>query len=257
MPLLMAGQIVAMRAQEIVRHELGRVYAVGHNYLPLTTDEVYLYWGADSDPEHAAEVTEAFGAVLDDMIATGPTQAELDRLIAMAHQIDVMDPNSVARNELHRRALAALRDHPQYDRDDLEELMLGTTPPDVASALAASMERAMAIAVDGADIGFADAAGHRDDQIAGRGFRAKVDGRSQRHVVNDEALSIVSDGSPVTLWFDQLALVAHRDRGARLLIDQRGSWIEVTPTSRRLKRLVAAIDERVPANVVVPVSRGG
>lgn len=257
MPLLMAGQVVAMRAQEAVRHELGRVYSVAHDYLPLTADEAYLYWGADSDPQHAAEVTKAFGEILDGVIATGPTRAELDRLIAMARQIDVMDPNSVAHVALQRRGFAALHGHPQYDRDELEELMLSTSAQDVAAALAASMERAMAVAVDAVDIGFVDAEGHRDDQIAGRVFRSKIHGKRQRHVLNDEAFSIVTDGSAVTVRFDDLALVAHRDRGGRLLVDRRGSWIDVTPTSRRLRHLVTAIDERVPANVVVPRSRGG
>ncbi len=256
-PLRMAGQVVALRAQEVVRHELGRVYSVAHDYLPLTADEAYLYWGADSDPEHTAEVTQAFGEVLDGVVAAGPTRAELDRLIAMARQVDVMDPNSVARDELHRRGFAALRGHPQYDRAELEEMMQSATPQDVTSALGASMERAMAVTIDGVDIGFTDVEGHRDDPIAGRVFRAKIDGQRRRQVLNEEAFSIVSGGSAVTVRFDDLTLVAHRERGGRLLIDRRGSWIEVTPNNRRLRRLVAAIDERVPPNVVVSMTRGG
>lgn len=256
-PLVMAGQAVAIRAQEVVRHELGRVYSVAHDYLRLAADEAYLYWGADCDPEHAAEVTQAFGSVLDDMIATGPTQAELDRLVAMAHQADVMEPTGVARSELNRRAYAALCGHPQYERAELEEQMLDATPPDLASALAASMERAMAIIVDGIDIGFADAKGRRDGRIVGRRFRAKSDGTIRRYVLSEEAVSDVTGDSAVTLRFDRLALVAHGDADARLLIDERGSWIQVTPTGRRLRRLVTAIDERVPPDVIVPAARNG
>jgi predicted Zn-dependent peptidase len=254
-PLVMAGQAVAMRAKEVVRHELGRVYSVAHDYLRLNADEAYLYWGADSDPEHAAEVTEAFGAVLDDMIATGPTQAELNRLIAMAHQLDVMEPDNVARTELHRRAYATLCDHPRFDRAEIEAQMLAATPQDLASALNASMERAMAITVDGVDIGFAEATGRRDARIEGRMFRAKSDGTVRRYVLGDDSVCDVTGGSAITLRFDRLALVAHDDGDARLLIDERGSWIEITPTGRRLRRLVAAIDERVPPDIVVPVSR--
>jgi predicted Zn-dependent peptidase len=256
-PLAMAGQALAMRAQEVVRHELGRVYSVAYDYLRLSKDEAYLYWGADCDPDHATEVTQAFGAVLDDMIATGPTQTELERLIVMAHQANAMDPNSVARDELNRRAFAALCGHPQYDRAELEQQMLDATPQDLASALAVSMERAMAITVDGVDIGFADARTRRDDRIAGRTFRAKHEGTSLRYVMNDKAVSDVTGGSAVTLRFDRLALVAHSNGDARLLIDQRGSWIGINPIGRRLRRLVAAIDERVPPDVVVPASRNG
>jgi hypothetical protein len=255
MPLGMGGQVVAMRAQEIMRHDLGRIYAVNHDYLPLTTDEAFLYWGADSDPEHATEVTTAFGAVLNDVVAAGPTQTELDRLIAMAHQVDVMDPNTVARNDLHRRAHAALLDHRHYERHELEDLMHNATPQDIASALAASMKRAMAIAVDGVDFGFADAESPRDDRLAGRVFRSRHDGTTRRYVQSDEAVSDVTGGSAVTVRFDQLELVAHSDGDARLLIDRRGSWVEIPPTGRRLRRLVSAIDERVSPDIVVPASR--
>ncbi len=255
MPLVIAGQAVAMRAQEVVRHELGRVYSVAHEYQWLNADEAYLYWGADSDPEHAAEATQAFGAVLDDLTSTGPTQAELDRLVAMAQQVDVMDPNNLARNELHRWAFAALQGYPQYDRAELQEQIVEATPQDLASALAASMEHAMAITVDGVDIGFADARSCGDDRIDGSVFRARSDGTVRRYVLSGEAVSDVTGGSAVTLRFDQLALVAHGNDAGRLLIDHRGSWIGITPSTRRLRRLVAAIDERVSPDIVVPASR--
>lgn len=115
----------------------------------------------------------------------------------------------------------------------------------------------MAITVDGVDIGFADARSRRDVRIDGRVYRAKSDGTSRRYILNDNAICVVTGGSTRTLRFDRLAVAAHEDGDARLLIDDRGSWIGMKPTGRRLRRLVAAIDERVPPEVVIPDSRNG
>ena len=43
---------------------------------------------------------------------------------------------------------------------------------------------------------------------------------------------------------------------ANLLVDERGSWIMVGPASRRShRRFIAALDERVPEDVVIPECR--
>ena len=255
MPLVMAGNVVAMRAEELVRNQLGRVYAVAHDYLRLSADEAFLYWGADCDPEHTAEVTEAVGTVLGDVMTSGPTQAELDRLLALALQVEVMDPADVARDELHRRAAAALLGHPHHSRHEIESKIRAATKEDIAEALATPMKRAMAIAA-GTGLGFLEAIALADEPITGRSFRTKIDGANCHYVLGTEAISDVT-GRVVTLRFDNLAAVEWRDEDVRLLIDERGSWITLKPKGRRLRRLVTAVDQRVPPDVVVPVSRGG
>ncbi len=253
--LRMAADAVRMRADEHIRHELGRVYAVGHEYAALTGTEVFIYWGSDSEPEHASEVATAFNTVLESVLEEGPTQAELERMVAMTEQMHVMDPLSLARGEVFRIANDVLAEHDSMEMERWIPEMRAVTPESAAEALRAIMPGAMAIASGGALMGFSPDPDAADEQVRGKTYRYKVGDVKRRYILGDEAISSVEGNSCLTVRFEDVVLSEHHTDGRRVIIDRHGTFLGIGPLSRKLREMVALLDVKLPPNIVIPESR--
>jgi len=254
-PLRMAADAVRMRAEEHMRHELGRVYAVAHEYAPLTGDEVFVYWGSDSEQVHAGEVATAFNSVLDSVVDEGPTHAELERMVSMTEQMHVMDPLALARGEVFRIANDVLTGHDSMEMERWIPEMRAVTPESGAEALRGIMPGAMAIASASGLVGFSPDSEPDEDQTKGKTYRYKVGDIKRRYILGEDALSSVEDGSCLTVRFDEVVLSEHQEGGRRVIIDRHGTYLGIDPSTRKLREMVAVLDIRLPPDVDIPQSR--
>lgn len=254
-PLRMVAEIVRHRAQEHMRHELGRVYAVGQEYAPLTADQVFVYWGADSDPEHSQEVGEAFDAVLQSILDEGPTQEELARQIVLAEQAQTLDPAGFARGEPGRYASDALIGHESLAVEHWIPQMREVAPEIAVEALQAIMPGSMAIASESAVIGFTPVPLRNDPKLRGKVYRYRDGDVKQRFILSEDAIAVENQERSLTIRFEDVILSEHYTGGGRALIDSSGTYIGIDATTRKLHELAAIIDTRVPAGVAVPPSR--
>ena len=249
-----ATEVVRLRLEDRLRHDLGRVYSVAGEYQPLSTDEAFVLWGADSDPAHAVEVAETLVDSLRDIVEHGPSPSELGRAIAKTTNKALFVGDAMARGQAFLRAQELLLDHDEIDIVASLAATAELKPGDIAAALRRPFDRAMAVVPAGADIGFAPYMSQRDEPIAGHRFRAKR-GKG-RMVLGDEAVASQFGGTWFVLRFDRLAVSEHQGAKRRLLIDEQGAWMVFDATQWwRGDRLLAGIDAATPPNVVIPATR--
>jgi hypothetical protein len=254
-PLRMAAGAVRMRAEEHMRHELGRVYAVALDYAPLTGTEAFVYWGSDSEQEHSGEVATAFNTVLESVLNEGPTPAELERMIAMTEQMNVMDPLALARSEVFRIASDVLAEHDSLEMEQWIPEMREVTPEGAAEALRGIMPGAMAIATASAQMGFTSNPDPNDEPTRGKTYRCKVGDVKRRYVLGEGALSSVQDGRCVTMRLEDVVLSEHYASGGRAIIDRHGTYVRIEPSTRKMREMVAHLDLKLPPDVDIPVAR--
>lgn len=256
-PLRMTADIVRQRAEDHMRHDLGKVYAVGHHYAALTAEEVFVYWGADADPEHGREAAEAFDAVLQSTLDAGPGEEDLARQVALAEKAQTLDPVGFARSEAVRHASDALVGLETVPAERWIPEMEAITPEIAADALRAIMPGAMAIADESAEIQFTPKPIRNDPPIRGKVYRHRDGDVRQRFTLADDAIAAEVQERRLTIRFADVVLSEHYSGGGRALVDREGTYIGIDATTRKLRELIAVIDTRVPPGVAIPASRAG
>ena len=252
--LRLATDVVRQRLEDRLRHDLGRVYAVGGEYVPLTPTEAFVVWGADSEPAHAVEVSETLVESVRDIAQRGPSDEELARAITKIVNQALVARDSLAQSQGLESAQAML-----FGRDPLDLVehlgsLADIAAGDIAAALRRPFERAVGVLAAGAETGFAPYSPDHDNPISGRAFRAKR-GKA-RMVLGSDAMALQVAGEQAVLRFDQLAVSDHVQSTRRILIDERGAWIDFDATQWwRGERLLAGLDAATPPDVVIPTMR--
>jgi len=79
--LTIALEIVSKRLEDRLRHDLGRTYSVIRGWQRLDEDHLMAFHGFDADPEYSREAALEHQRVLQEFIASGPSQEEIDRFV--------------------------------------------------------------------------------------------------------------------------------------------------------------------------------
>lgn len=79
--LTIALEIVSKRLEDRLRHDLGRTYSVVRGWQRLDEDHLMAFHGFDADPEYSREAALEHQRVLQEFIASGPSQEEIDRYV--------------------------------------------------------------------------------------------------------------------------------------------------------------------------------
>ncbi|HEX8051444.1 MAG TPA: hypothetical protein VF517_00510, partial [Thermoleophilaceae bacterium] len=80
--LAAGGMIAERRAEDRLRVERGLTYGVEWELFPLTAGTAHLFLSADSTDANAVVIRDGIGAVLEELARDGPTEEELERLVA-------------------------------------------------------------------------------------------------------------------------------------------------------------------------------
>jgi zinc protease len=67
------------RLVEELRHERGIAYGVHQDYLPLSPDRAHVLFVTDSPPQHRVEAADVIMRCIDDFVARGPADDDLER----------------------------------------------------------------------------------------------------------------------------------------------------------------------------------
>jgi zinc protease len=79
--LMIALEIVAKRLEDRLRHDLGRTYSVFRGWERLDENHLMASHGFDANPEYSREAALEHQRILQEFIASGPSQEEIDRFV--------------------------------------------------------------------------------------------------------------------------------------------------------------------------------
>lgn len=257
-PLVIAVGIVGNRLRERLRHDLGLVYSVQASYEPLSADEAFVYLGTDCDRAHNEAVSAAFMDQVRQFAADGPTPEELDRVHEDPGAPAPPDPGHLARSELNRLGHDELLGHRLVSQLEADEMRAAATAEDIRRAFATAVARCLVIPAPEYDEGLAMRPRRNQQTFLGKQYRARrrSAGAIVRLIVADDGVSALADGRWVSIGFRDLALVTRPAPRIRHLYSRTGSWMELDAAAyRRGDRVIQQIDNLVPPDVLIPVSR--
>jgi hypothetical protein len=253
--------IAERRARQRLRYALGVTYEVSWSYDPLTRDVAHVTIWADSLPENANEVARELVAVLDELSANGPTEDELEREVEEGREWHTDHENTSA--DLGYRVVQELLEAPFQTDDELNAEIAAVTPSSAAAALAAGLEDALLVLPLGTrppDARFSTYPVSSPGRVSGRtlalrGLNIGRAARRTRLVLGDDGVSLVwPDDDAITVRFDECVAVERWAGGARALWSADGFRLEIQPEAWRDGDVVVrTIDERLPAELVVPM----
>jgi hypothetical protein len=255
----LGARILNDRLMRRLRYELGLVYSAGSELGSVdgTTWSLGLY--ADCPIEQAEKVRDGMLAVVDELVAGGPTDDELEA-DEQARRAFAMDPSRLSET-LYMHAWDAVAGYPAGLEAELAARLEAGSPTRAVEILREAWPNAVLALpgdLDGGDDRFraypSTPAAHA---VMGEEFRFRGgwlgSGRRARLVVGRNGVTLLHpDGDSTTVrWETCVAIMAFRD-GVRVLWDESGFLIPVWPQylkkgedARRL------IDELAPADVVV------
>ena len=131
------------RLERRLRYELGRSYAVHMRYLPLDGSLAHATLFASCDRNEAAHVRDQFVAVVEDFLAHGPDQDELDRDIDQFTRS--FDRRDAIPELLDRTALDILSGRETHSPASRLARLRDVTPEACREACAAAFESALLV----------------------------------------------------------------------------------------------------------------
>ena len=264
-PAFRAGMAIAeRRLRRQLRYELGLSYDVNLAYEPLDRDTALACLIADARAARTTQVRDGVMRVLDDLGEAGPTTSELEEEVVVTRR--AVEDVHEAGDALHSRALQQLLGAPFESDDDLVRGRESLTSDVVAGEVGRALGSLLLLAP-------ADDAGPRVVSLKpyplwsstraegtiyrSRGILLRGDSRRTSLVVGADGVSITwPDGSLSTVHFATCVAMQTWADGTRLLWNEDGMRLFVDPELwRGGAEAVRAIDERVPATVVVPMDR--
>jgi hypothetical protein len=255
----LAARILNDRLMLRLRHELGLVYSAGSELGSVngTTWSLGLY--ADCPLEDAEKVRDGMLAVVDELVAGGPTDEELEA-DEQARQAFAMDPSRLSET-LYMHAWDAVAGYPAGLEAELAARLEPGSPTRAVEILGEAWPNAVLAVpgeLDGGDDRFrAYPTTTAANAVVGEEFRLRVRWlsaarRARLFVGKNGVTALYTDGTSLTVrWETCAAVMAFRD-GVRVLWDESGFIIPVWPQyfkkGEEARRL---IDELAPADVVV------
>jgi zinc protease len=253
--------IADRRLEARLRYEQGLSYEVSSWYEPLTLDFAQVLIKADTLEDQADRVRAELLAVLDDLAETGPSAGDL------ADEVDdvrsrIGDPAQIETGSVHaaRRALLGAPFESAAKRLRATEAV---TPEASAVALREALSTLLLIVPEGVSTGGLTPY-PMTSPILVEGRRHRIRGLRQRRLKRRVSLIAGTDGlmleevdgaRETVVFGDCVALLRWVD-GTRGLWSRDGFYVEVSPDLwREGEKIVCELDERLPAELVVPMDR--
>jgi hypothetical protein len=248
-----------------LRHELGLSYAAGASYERLDTATAHVVLTADGVPGREAETSDAMVAALRQVADDGPSPEDLERAReAMRAPLAQPDRRAPGLAELDSAASSHLMGREVRAQADVVKEYDRITPDQVAVAVGRLAGTAIMVAPPGVSpraLQLNPYPAWSASVVAGASVprRLTVQGGAPpgtRLVAGDEGLSLVDGaGHAVTVRFTQCEAVLRWPDGRRRVIGEDGLSIMFVPEEWEFpERLSRSIEERVPAQLFVPVS---
>jgi zinc protease len=243
------------RAQARLRYQEGVSYQVAVSYLRLNaqTDHVTLW--ADALPDNATQVRDGLLTVVEELIASGPTDEEIQMEVDLIQKtLDEPDRTGL-QGEVARELLGA--SHPRLE-DMLIELRQ-SSPGDFAKELEKAIQTGLMIVPEGLAVGgrFQPIPPWSEERLTGRSLKLRGYARARptRLILAPEGITMVIDSTrAVTIRFDRCAALLTWTDGSRTLMANDGSRIHLRPADwNRGESAIQQIDRRIPKDRYVPL----
>jgi hypothetical protein len=229
-------------------------YQVAVSYLRLNaqTDHVTLW--ADALPESAAQVRDGVLAVVDELIANGPTDEEIRTEVELIQKTMDQPDRTRVQGELAHELLGAA--NPPLE-DMLIELRQ-SSPAELAKELEGAIQTGLMIVPEGLAVSnrFHAIPQWSEERLAGQThtLRGSASGRPTRLIVAPAGITMVIDATRfVTIRYDQCAALLTWTDGSRTLMASDGSRIQIRPADwSQGEAAVQEIDRQIPKDRVVP-----
>jgi hypothetical protein len=243
----------------MLRVERAVSYAPAVSYVPLDANTAHLVLYADSDPARRAELTEAFGEVLDGLKQFDESEVAVAQKEVREHWMGSVAPPQAERVllEVNRAAVDWLFGREFKPVEHLQAQNQSVTPGDL-EAFARDVQRTLILTIPGE----APVQPWIGDPlhaptvpvVQGRGI-PRVDARIHRErlVHGPEGVSLVwPDGSHMTVRYSELAAAVHYDDGCVVLVGLDAESVAIEPTFWPDGKWVChKIRDRAPAHLLL------
>jgi hypothetical protein len=233
-----------------LRQESGISYAAQTDYQPLGREHVVITAAADSLPENSGAVLGGMVDVLATLRAGRVDPADVTAVIGK--RIEGMRHSEDVAARLPAQALGLLAGREVLDVDELIAGLTAVTASDVTAVAGHAWANGLIMSPSRADYaGFTIAPQESERAVTGTEYRA-LPGATALLVVGDEGVSLIDDGSLLTVRYDECVLMRAWPDGGRQLIGADGIVVWAEPTLHRAGReAVTRIDAAVPRELVV------
>ena len=252
------ARILNERLLRRLRYELGLVYSAGSELGSLDGATWILGLYADCQVDQAKDVRDGMVAVVDELVADGPTDDELEA-DERAREVFAADPSRLSET-LYLHAWDAVAGFPAGLEAELGARQEGASRARAIEVLREAWPSAVLALpgdLDGGDDRFRAYPSTSDAHaVMGEEFRLRVwrgPGRRARLVVGQNGATLLHpDGTSTTVrWETCAAVMAFRD-GTRVLWDESGFIIPVWPQYwKKGEEATRLVDELTPVDVVV------
>ena len=248
--------IAERRAQARLRYEQGLSYEVGGSSVPLNADTAQVTLWADALPDNAAQVRDGLLAVVEALMASGPTDEEMRMELELVQKM-LDDPRRTMgrlQGEVARELYAAA--NPRLE-EALVELKQSSSA-DLAKGLEEAIQTGLMIVPEGLTVGgrFQPVPQWSDERLAGRTIRLRgpaAVGPTHLILAPEGITLVILPTRLVTIRYDQCAAVLAWSDGSRTLIANDGARIHLRPADwRKGDTALQEIDGNIPKDRFVP-----
>ena len=251
-------RVLAVRAEDDLRHRRGLSYSIEIDKLAVTADRRFVVMSADCREDEEALVARAVWRVLSELATTGCTAEELqrDREELEAY---LLDPRS-ALDEVQAAARATVAGTTAPDEQALRQEHEAVTPYAVQGAARAWREAALLGVPEDTDLdlpGLTRMEPWSADVVAGRTYRRALHSaapRGARLIVGEDGVTVVLDAEErLTVRFDEAVALLQDEPGVWTLLGADGTSIPLAVGDWRggadaLARVRAAVPEQLQAD---------
>jgi hypothetical protein len=214
-----------------LRRELGLVYEPWAGYDILGPRHAHVLMGAECADEQASRVAGEVWRVAAELSENGATREEIQQYLRRFRQADT-DP-SAPLHALDHAAAQELLGAPPIDRDEVEREIEALEPRDVAAALARAYEDALFVVPSSVTsvAGFRELPGDWPEPVAA--LSVYPDDKERGGVgsqlrLGERGFTIKgTDGTAMTMLWDQLVLAESAPADTLRLSARDGSWLEL------------------------------
>jgi predicted Zn-dependent peptidase len=247
--------VLQRRARQQLRFDQGLVYDIAFDYAALDAETAHVTIGADCPDDRIPVVRDALLAVLHELAADGPTDAELAAETAtMARGFDERDGRLAF---LDIQASEVLFGADVRQPADTMASRGAVTSDEARDALAQSLESLLMLAnspeMPSPWVTYPawSSSVVRGRELRPAGFHLPGRGAKERLVVADDGVSVVTPGGALTVRWHDLVAVVHEAPTVRRVIGRDGFIVTVAAEAwRDGAQAVAAIDAAAPSDVV-------
>jgi hypothetical protein len=249
--------IAERRAQARLRYQEGVSYQVAVSYLRLNARTAHVTLWADALSDNAMQVRDGLLAVVDELMASGPTDEEMRMEVDLIAK--TLDDPERPLGRLHAEMAQELVGAANPPLEDVMIELRQSTPADLAKELEEAIQTGLMIVPEGLTVSgrFQPIPPWSEERLDGRTLklRGSASARPTRLIVAPEGITMVIDSTRVlTIRYDQCAALLTWTDGSRTFVANDGSRIHLRPADwSKGEAAVQEIDSHIPKDRYVPL----